>query len=166
MGGNVAAILVFALLLAVISLMARAYIVSSTVMDFAKRGALERAEERARTNFNIDSTTVAGANLTVVVTNTGSTPVSDFARMDLMVTYAITGATVIKWLTYTEEALSADQWKKTSIVPDNLEANTWNRTEALTLDALLGTIPKSGTNGTVAVGTPNGVAATAYFTVP
>ena len=166
MASNVAAILILALIITVIALMARSTIISNTVMEFAKRGAMDRAEERARTNFTIDSITASCADLTVVVTNTGITSVSDFAHMDLIVTYAITGATVNKWLTYTEASLAADQWKKASIAPDNLEPNIWNRTETMTLDALLGTAPMSGVTGTVSVGTPNGVATTSYFNYP
>ncbi|MCH7662371.1 MAG: hypothetical protein IH859_00685, partial [Chloroflexi bacterium] len=63
MASNVAAMLILALLLSVITLMARSTIVSSGVMDRATRAALDRAASRAKTNFSIESVTVFGLAL-------------------------------------------------------------------------------------------------------
>ena len=166
MAANVAAMLVLALIIAVIALMTRATIVSTTILEFAKREALERTDQRAKTDFTIKSTTVNGTALTVEVANIGDTSVSDFAHMDFIVTYEAAGATVIERHSYTTGGLQPVEWKKTSIVPDGLESNIWNRAETITLDALLSSPPLDCTSGTVSVGMPNGVATTSYFPNP
>ena len=169
MGDSVASILVLSLLIVFISLGTRAYLVGDTIIRLAEKDAFVRTEELARTDFRIKISTSSGSDLTVTVKNEGIVSFSDFADMDFIVKYVATaggGTTVITRLTYTTGVLAADQWKKTSITPDNLEPNVWNRTETLTLDALLGNTLQSGTTGTVTVATPNGVAATSFFTVP
>ncbi len=169
MGDSLASILVLSLLIVLISLSARAYFVGGTIVHLAEKDAFVRTEERARTDFRIKSLASSGSDLTVTVKNEGIVSFSDFAHMDFIVKYVATaggGTTVITRLTYTTGALAPDQWKKTSITPDNLEPNVWNRTETLTLDALLANTLQSGSTGTVTVATPNGVSATSFFTVP
>ena len=166
MGVNVAALLILAVLITMLSMLARSTIISNTVVGLTMERAVDRAGERGRTNFTIQSTTGGGANLTVVVINSGSSPVSDLPHMDFIVDYTGTaggGAQVIARLTYTQGALSNNQWKKSSITPDEFEPGTWNPGETMTLDAQLDPPQQSATTGTVAVGTPNGVSATAYF---
>ena len=169
MAGNVAGMLLLALLLSVIVLMAQATIVSSALMEFTQRAAFQRAEARAKTNFTITSITASGSNITVAIKNTGETSIADFKDMDFIVEYTSTaggGTKVITWLNYTTGTLAADEWKKTSISPDNLEQNVWNERETLTLDALLSGTLQGGTEGTVSITTPAGVSGTAYFIVP
>ena len=160
MGSNVAAMLILAVLLGVITVMARSIIVSNQVMEFAAQQAVDRAGARARTNFKFESIASFGTSSTVKLKNTGATPASDYTHMDFIVTYVSGGSTVSKRLTYTESALLADQWKKTSISPDDLEAGTWNPNEILTLDARLSSSPDAETTATFALGTPNGVVGT------
>ena len=169
MGDSLAAVLVLALLIVFISLGTRAYLVGDTVVRLAEKEAFDRTEKRARTDFRIEVSAPSGSSLTVTVKNEGIVSFSDFAHMDFIVKYVSTaggGTTVITWLTYTTGVLAADEWKKTSITPDNLEPNVWNRTETMTLDALVANTLQSGTTGTLTVVTPNGVAATGFFTVP
>lgn len=152
-----------------ISLGTCAYLAGDTIIRLAEREAFDRTEKRARTNFRIEISAPSGSSLTVEAKNEGIVSFSDFAHMDFIVKYVATaggGTTVIRRLTYTTWVFVSDQWKKTSITPDNLEPNVWNRTEILTLDALLANTVQSGTSGTVTVATPNGVAATGFFTVP
>ena len=169
MAGNIAGMMVLALLLTVIALMGRVTIVSSTLMEFSQRAAFERAEVRAKTNFTITSATANGSDITVTIKNTGEISIADFKDMDFIVEYTSTaggGTKVVTWLNYTTETLAVDEWKKTSISPDNLEQNVWNETETLTLDILLSGTLQSGTEGTVSIATPAGVSGTAYFIVP
>ena len=70
---------------------------------------------------------------------------------------------MITRLTHTEGALADNEWTPTSISPDDFESGAWNPGESVTLDGKLSPAQQSGTTGTVAVGTPNGVLATAYF---
>ena len=128
MADSVAAMLLLALVLAVMTIMARATITGGTMVDLASKAAFDRAEDRARTNISVTSVTASGASVTVKLKNTGATSVTEFDKMDFIITYVASGATVITHLTYTEGTLEADQWKRTSISPDNLEPNTWNET--------------------------------------
>ena len=166
MADSVAAMLILALLLVVITLMARATIAGGTMMDLASKAAFDRAEDRARTNISVTSVTASGTSVTVKLKNTGATSVADFDKMDFIISYVSSSATVITRLTHTAGTLAADQWKRTSISPDTLEPNTWNESETLTLDALLGNTLDSASTGTVAVVTPHGVDALGFFTVP
>jgi len=160
MGSNVAAMLILALLLSIVTLIGRSIIVSNGVMDRATTAALDRAAARANTNFDIESITVFGSTITVKLKNTGATSTTDFAHMDFIADYVGGGSTLVTRLTYTESGLLADQWRKNSISPDNLEKNVWNQTETLTLDGRLSSSPDPSTTATVAVGTPDGVTRT------
>jgi len=160
MGSTIAAMLILGLLLTVITLIGRTTIVTSEVMERSRTAALNRATERAKTNFSIESVTANGTAIRLVLKNTGSTSATDFAHMDFIADYVGGGFTISKRLTYTEGLLGADQWRKTSISPDNLEPGVWNETEILTLDARLTTSTDVTTTATIAVGTPDGVTRT------
>ena len=166
MGDSVASMLILGLLLVVIALMARATITGGNLIDLASKAAFDRAEDRARTNISVTSVTASGTSVTVKLNNTGATSVTDFDKMDFIISYVSSSATVITHLTHTAGTLAADQWKRTSISPDNLEPNTWNDSETLTLDALLASTLDSASTGTVVVVTPHGVDALGFFTVP
>ena len=157
MASTVAAMLILGLLLTVITLIGRTTIVTSEVMERSKTAALDRAAERAKTNFSIESITANGTAIRLVLKNTGSTSATDFALMDFIADYVGGGSAISKRLTYTEGLLGAEQWRKTSISPDNLELGVWNETETLTLDARLKTSTDVSTTATIAVGTPDGV---------
>ena len=159
MASSIAAMLILGLLLSVITLMGRSTIVSSGVMERASTAAIERATSRTNTNFT-ESITVFGTTVTIQLKNTSSTPATDCSHMDFIVDYVRGGSTIITRLTYTEGALLADEWKKSSISPDNLEENTSNQTEILTLDGRLSSSPDTSTTATFAVGTPDGVTRT------
>ena len=166
MGVNVAALLVLAALLVMLTVLPRASIVSHTLVSLNMREAADRAGERARTNFSIQSATVTGggADLTLQVKNEGLTSVSDFAAIDFIVDYTDVGsAQVIARLTYTAGALGNNQWKKTSISPAVFEPGAWNPGETMTLDAKLSPAQRSCGTGMVAVATPNGVSAAGSF---
>jgi predicted heme/steroid binding protein len=160
MASSIAAMLILGLLLTTITLMGRTILVSSDVMERASTAAIDRAASRAKTNFSIESITVFGTTVTIKLKNTGSTSATDYAHMDFIADYIGGGSTIITRLTYTEGALLADQWKKSSISPDNLEENVWNKTETLTLDGRLSSSPDTSTTATFAVGTPDGVTRT------
>ena len=162
MGLNISSMMVWAVLIIVLSLMSRVSIGSQTDSVVVMTEAVDLAGERARTNFKITKATSGGANWTVLITNTGTTTISDFADMDFIVDYiepAGGGTHVITRLTYTEGALGNNQWKKTSITPDDFQPGAWNSGETITLDAQLNPPQQPGTPGRVAVGTPNGVLA-------
>ena len=120
MGSTIAAMLILVLLLTVITLIGRTTIVTSEVMERTRTAALNRATERAKTNFSIESVTANGTAIRLVLKNTGSTSATDFAHMDFIADYVGGGSTISKRLTYTEGLLGANQRRKTFISPDNL----------------------------------------------
>ena len=87
MGSNVAAMLILALLLSIVTLIGRSIIVSNGVMDRATTEALDRAAARANTNFSIESITIFGTAITVKLKNTGATSAIDFSHMDFIANY-------------------------------------------------------------------------------
>ena len=152
MGINIATLVVLAALIVVLTLMTRVSIISNTALGLTMNGAVDRAGDRARTSLEMVSAEGGGGNLTVQVKNTGITSVFDYDHVDFA------------RLTYTEGALGDNQWKKTSITPDSFQPGAWNPEEVITLDALLSPTQKADTTATVAVVTPNGIAATSSFT--
>jgi hypothetical protein len=71
MASTVAAMLILGLLLTVITLIGRTTIVTSEVMERSRTAALDRAVERAKTNFSIESITVNDTAIRVKLKNTG-----------------------------------------------------------------------------------------------
>ena len=166
MGINISVLVVLAVLTIVLAMMGSVSIISQTVVNVNLQEGIDLSGVRARTDLSIVTTSTSGADLTVTVANTGATTVFDFAHMDFIVDYTEPsggGTQVISRLTYTKGALGNNQWKKTSVSPDDFEPGAWNPGETVTLDARLDPAPQTGTTGTVAVGTPNGVLVTGYF---
>ena len=170
MGINVAGLMVIGVMIIVLSLLLQVSLSSSTDTTLASIQAVDRAGERARTNLSIESTAGwGGANLTVKVKNTGLISVYDFSQMDFIVDYIAApggGTQTIARLTYSTTGPGNNQWKKSSISPDDFEPGAWNPGETVTLDAKVSPPPLVNQLGTVAVGTPNGVAVAAIFSSP
>ena len=168
MGISIAGLLILGVFLTAVLLLGRSATISSTVVATSAKDAIDRSGERARTMFRIENTTVsgAGADLTVQVENIGAMSISDFPHMDLIVKYThpVTGSPpVIGFLPYTEGGLGNNQWTVNSITPDGFEPGVWNPGESMTLGVKLDPPQKTSTTGTLAVASPNGVSATAYF---
>jgi len=164
MGINVAGLMVLSLAIIILSLMTQVAISSSTDVGLSSTQSVDRAGERARTDLEMVRTLGGGGILRVQVKNTGLTSVYDYPNMDFIVDYLDpAGAQVIARLTYTTGTLADNQWKKTSITPNDYQPGAWNPTEIITLDAKLNPTQKSDTIATVSVATPNGVAAVSAF---
>jgi len=161
---NVAGLMVIGLSVIVLSLMSQVSISSSTDTSLTSIQAVDRKGDRARTDLSIESATGGVTDLTVTVKNTGITSVYNFPQMDFIVEYTLaTGNQVFARLTYTTGPLGDNQWKKTSITPDDFQPGAWNPGETITMEAKLSPKQKANTTGTVAVATPNGVALPANF---
>lgn len=159
------ALMVFAVVAVVLTIMTRVSIVSNAALGLTSTEAVNRAGERARSNFTIQSTIAGGDVLTLEVKNTGLTSVFDFAKIEFFVKYTdISDNDVFTRLEYTTGTLSDNEWKRTSIAPDNFEPNAWNPGEIIILDAKLVPAQKVNTTGSASVATPNGVSGNAYFT--
>jgi len=164
MSVNVGGMLVLGVLIVVLTVMARADIVSTTLVGHTMGQAVDRAGEKARTAFVIWSVGPGTPNLTVNVKNTGTTSVYDYPHMDFIVAYTEVGGTqVIGRLTYTEGPLGNNQWHQSAITPSVFEPGAWNPGDIMTLDAKLDPSQKVGTRGRLSVATPNGVVDTTPF---
>jgi len=160
MGVQIAGLMVIALVIMVVSFMSQASIASDLATTSAATQTIDSTGDRTRTNLEFVSTSETVGDLTVVLKNTGFTPVYDFSQMDFIVEYVDSvDNLVITRLTYTTGALGNNEWKKTSISPDGFQPNAWDPSEVLTLDAKLFPAQKAWTTSTTTVVTPNGVAA-------
>ena len=164
MGINIAVLLILAGMMLVFTLSAWASRFSNTVVSLTMSEAVDREGDQARTELTLLSAEGGGSTLSLQVKNTGLTSIYDYAGMDFIVDYTDTSNNkVFTYLTYTTGTLGNNQWKKTSISPDSFQPNGWDPDETITLDAILSPAQKDDTSATVAVVSPNGVAAASSF---
>ncbi len=134
---------------------------SWTTHSLAAKAATNRRAERLHTRMDITSViqAVTGCGtFSATVGNAGRTPVSDFTQMDVLVDYTDgADAKVVSHLT--NEA----DWSVTALSPDTYDKNIWNPRESATIVFAAVPPPKSNTQGTVIIGSPLGVTASAYF---
>jgi len=122
--------------------------------------------------LNITSAAVdtpGGGDVTVVVDNTGSESVFDFADMDVILKYTDgSNISTLTYLTYDSVAAGANEWTVpvTGVQPDSFNPNVWDSDEVLTIDINVSPTIKSGTSAQVVVGTPQGVADQSDLTNP
>ena len=125
--------------------------------------ATNRRAERLHTKVDITSLiqAVAGCGtFSATVRNAGRTSISDLTQMDVLVDY--TDGADAKVVTYlTNEA----HWSVTALSPDTYDTNIWNPQERATIILAAVPPPKSNTLGTVIIGSPLGVTASAYFSI-
>ena len=134
---------------------------SWTTHSLAANATTNRGAERLHSRLDITSVVqaVAGCGtFSATVGNVGRTSVSDFAQMDVLVDY-IDGADAEVVSHLTNEA----EWSVTALSPDTFDYNIWNPRESATIIFAAVPPPKSNTQGTVIIGTPLGVTASAYF---
>ncbi|MCH7737501.1 MAG: hypothetical protein IH872_08895 [Chloroflexi bacterium] len=122
--------------------------------------------------LNITSAAVdtpGGGDVTVVVDNTGSESVFDFADMDVIIQYTdLSGDTTLTYLDFNASTAGANEWTVpvTGVQPDSFNPNAWDSDEALTIDIQVEPKIKKGTSAHVVVGTPQGVADQSDLTNP
>ena len=164
---SLAGILILGVFLVAVVLLSEAIVVSNTVMGDAVKVTAELAGERARTMLSLETTTSATStsSLTADVSNTGSTSISKYEKMDLIVDYERNDGTFVYGrLSYISGSPGNNQWTDTSRTPDTFQPGMWDSGETLKLSAVLDPVQRSGTTGTVTVATPNGVAVSGSFT--
>ena len=134
---------------------------SWTTHSLAANAATNRGAERLHSRLDITSVVqaVAGCGtFSAAVGNVGRTSVSDFSQMDVLVDYTDgTDAKIVSHLT------NQADWSVTALSPDTYDPNIWNPRESATIIFAVVPPPKSNTQGTVIIGTPLGVTASAYF---
>ena len=134
---------------------------SWTTHSLAAKDATNRRAERLHTKMDITSVVQAVTDcgtFSATVGSAGRASVSDFSQMDVLVDYTDgADAKVVLHLTY-----EAD-WSVTALSPDTYDTNIWNPQESATIVFAAVPPPKSNTRGTVIIGSPLGVTASAYF---
>ena len=134
-------------------------------MSGATRSSGHLVGERVRTVIGITSVTGDGTcNLTVEVENTGATSITntDFELVDFIVEFSV-GTNLPRQMIHSSSGpLNFDEWTVTSITGP-FEPGSLNPGESMTLNAKLSMIEDS--DGTLTIGTPNGIIDTALFPV-
>ena len=135
---------------------------SWTMHSLEAKAAANRQADRLDTGMDITSVTqaVTGCGTySATVNNAGRASVSDFTEMDVLVDYTDSAdARVVSHLTNDVD------WSLTALSPDTYDPNVWNPRESATIVFAAVPPPKSSTRGTVIIGAPLGVIASAYFT--
>lgn len=116
---------------------------------------------RARTSISVTQLTTSGTTLTVTLLNAGSTDISGFSQMDVVVNYTQATGQGVTRLTYKAANPAAGQWTVQSISPQPVPGD-WQPSASLVLTVVLPGAKSSGT-GTIVIGTPNGVTTSAFF---
>jgi archaellum component FlaF (FlaF/FlaG flagellin family) len=124
-----------------------------------------RAGEQARTLLAITNVSHSSPNVDVEVQNNGSTKISDFEHMDVVVEYTTgAGAPVIAWIPYTDGSLGANTWTVQSITNDAFEPGIFNPSETLQIRIQLDPPVGSGTTNRLLITTDLGVIVSTPFT--
>jgi len=164
MGIQIAGLMVITLAILVLTLMSQVAVTSELETTGAATQTIDTTGNRARTNMEFVDTSAAVGDLTVELKNTGFTSVFDFAKMVFIVEYLDSSDNqIITSLTYTTGALANNEWKRTSITPDDFQPSAWDPSENIVLDAQLSPVQKAGTLAAITISTPNGVAAISSF---
>ena len=172
MGILVAGILIITTFLVASSLMFGTILSGNVQQTQALKELALINKQLAGSALNITSAVVdtpGGGDVTVVIDNTGSESVFDFADMDVVIRY--TDVSDISRLTYLRfDSISAgvNEWTvpTTGVQPDSFNPKVWDSDEVLTIDIQVNPLIKSGTAAHVVVGTPQGVADQSDLTNP
>ena len=163
MGILIAGILIITTFLVASSLMFSSILSGSVEQTQALKELAVINQQLAGSALNITSAAVdtpGGGDVTVVVDNTGSESVFDFADMDVIIQYTdVSDKTKLTYLRFDSVAAGANEWTvpTTGVQPDSFNPNVWDSDEALTIDIQVDPSIKSGTPAHVVVGTPQGV---------
>ena len=172
MGILVAGILVITTFLVASSLMFGSILNGSVEQTQALKELAVINKRFAGSALNITSAVVdtpGGGDVTVVVDNTGSESVFDFAGMDVIIQYTDPSDNkTLTHLTFNPAAAGVNEWTVpvTGVQPDSFNPNVWDSDEVLTIDIQVDPSIKSGVLAHVVVGTPKGVTDQSDLTNP
>ncbi len=172
MGILVAGILVITTFLVASSLMFGSILNGSVEQTEALKELAVINKRLVGSGLNITSAAVdtpGGADVTLVVDNTGSESVFSFANMDVIIRYTdVSDNSILTYLNFDSVAAGANEWTVpvTGVQPDSFNPNVWDSDEVLTIDIQVSPNIKAGTSAHVVVGTPQGVADQSDLTNP
>jgi len=161
MSALIAGVLIIATFLMASVLMFGTFLTSSSTQAQSLKDLGQLNSERAGSAISITSATVtstgSGTNMTVLVDNTGSQSVGNFAQMDVIVQYTDSDDVQVgKYLTYLALGLGDNQWTNpvTGITPDTFNPRMWDPDETLTINLRVVPAIKAGTSALVVINTP------------
>lgn len=172
MGILIAGILIITTFLVASSVMFATILNGSVEQTQALKELAVINKQLAGSALNITSAVVdtpGGGDVTVVVDNTGSESVFDFADMDVVIRYTdVSDKTKLTHLTFNAAAAGVNEWTvpTTGVQPDSFNPKVWDSDEVLTIDIQVDPLIKSGSPAHVVIGTPQGVADQSDLTNP
>ena len=143
-------------------IMFRVNLFGNVLINAAMKESVELSGDRARTAIKIPSSSIGDdpCDLTITIANTGTTAISDFSKMDIIVQF-IRGSNTPDNLTFSEgDSPNEGEWSVYSI-SGQVEPGILNPGETLTIYAKLDLDEPS--SGVLTVGTPNGITDTRLF---
>ncbi len=161
-----------ALIIAAVFLLAASFLSRSGISSYEALGqhikqVEARTGEQARTRLTIVSASLdaPGTTLTVQLRDDGSTNISSWSALDVLVSY-YTGPSsrVDAWIPYVDGGLSPNTWTVVSITSDAFEPGILNPGETATIEVGLSPAVASGTTNEVVIATDGGVTVSAPFT--
>ena len=169
MGVVIAGVLVLAALLISAAIIFNGLIGASNIQGLSMAQLSETRAKQLATSISITGTSASDSggvtDITVIVKNTGSTSISNFTNVDVVVDYPdASDSKVVTRLTYVVSSPGSNQWTVSGLSPDTFDPNIWSPDEVATLDLKVSPQVKSAASGTVVVATPYGVLDLAYFT--
>jgi hypothetical protein len=136
---------------------------SFRVLSDSWQSAEHRSVERFHSDIAITSTNTSGGQVDIVIENSGSTPVADFSRMDVVVQYSSGGVSYTKYLPFTIDLPQPDDsWTVLVINNDVVDPRVLNDGEEMTVRLVLNPAPDTLANW-VQVTTEQGISASAVF---
>ena len=172
MGILVAGILVITTFLVASSLMFGSILNGSVEQTQALKELAVINKRFVGSGLNITSAAVdtpGGGDVTVVVDNTGSESVFDFADMDVIIQYTdVSNNSTLTYLDFNSLTAGVNEWTVpvTGVQPDSFNPKVWDSDEVLTINIQVDPKIKTGTAAHVVVGTPQGVADQSDLTNP
>ena len=168
MENGLPALMIAAILMLSSVLISRGGLLGADAIGQTLRESEARYGQQNRTGLTVTGTAIdaSGANITVTVRNDGSTPVGDWAAMDVLVQYfGETGTRYDKWLTFTQ-VLASDTWTTGAFTSDVFEPGILNQGESVDLLLRVNPVVAAGTTNRAIIGTDRGVTVSAYFAGP
>ena len=168
MENGLPALMIAAILMLSSVLISRGGLLGADAIGQTLRESEARYGQQNRTGLTVTGTAIdaSGANITVTVRNDGSTPVGDWAAMDVLVQcFGETGTRYDKWLTFTQ-VLASDTWTTGAFTSDVFEPGILNQGESVELLLRVNPVVGAATTNRAIIGTDRGVTVSAYFAGP
>jgi len=162
---SIPAVIVAAILMVSAMVLARTGYRSVDEMGQVWKEMEARSGEQVRTQLAIASVTSSSPYVDVDLQNDGSTALTDYDRMDVIVQYVTgSGAPTLVWIPYTSGPLANNTWIVQGITNDAFEPGILNPGETLRMRIWLDPPAGGGSTNRLLVATDLGVTVSTTFT--